>query len=123
MIFERPTRTQLLHPARICLRRDDADHIRDVVAELLTNRHQASTVVRARNDAVAAQLAAQDLDLCFQEPNAGVPASGAGFKVDACRLRSRNSPNRKCLQQRELIRPALAPIIRIIGASTRCRIS
>lgn len=31
------------------------------------------------NDAVAAQFATEYLDLGFQEPNAGVATSGAGF--------------------------------------------
>ena len=47
--------------------------------ELLANREQPGTVVRARDDPVAAQLAAQDLDLGSEEPDAGVPARGAGL--------------------------------------------
>jgi hypothetical protein len=46
-----------------------------VVVEPLADREQPGAVVRAPNDAVAAQLAAQDLDLGFQEPDAGVAAA------------------------------------------------
>jgi hypothetical protein len=66
---------QLLNPATIRLRRDDSDYVRDVVVEPLADREQPGAVVRAPNDAVAAQLAAQDLDLGFQEPDAGVAAA------------------------------------------------
>jgi len=49
----------------------------------LADRQQAGAVVRAQDDPVAAPLAAQNFDLRFEEPDAGVPASGARFKVDA----------------------------------------
>lgn len=74
-----PPCTLLLNATTIRLRRDDADHVRDVVVELLTDHKQPGTVVRARNDAVTAQLTTEDLDLGLEESDAGVPASGASF--------------------------------------------
>lgn len=65
---------ELLHPTTIRLRRDDADDVGHLMAELLADCQQASTVVRAWNDPVAAELAAEDLDLGFEKPDAGVPA-------------------------------------------------
>ncbi len=66
---------QLRDPATIRLRRDDPDHVGDLVIELLTDRQQPGAVLRAGDNPVAAQLAAEDLDLSFQEADAG----GAGF--------------------------------------------
>ena len=63
--------TQLLHPATIRLRRDDADPVRDVVVEFLADGKQPGAVVRARDNPVAAQLATEDLNLGFQEADAG----------------------------------------------------
>jgi len=74
---------QLFHPARIRLRCDDADHVRHGMVELLPDHPQPGAVIRARDDAVAAQLAAQDLDLNSEEADAGVTARGARFKSDA----------------------------------------
>jgi hypothetical protein len=53
-----------------------------VVVELLTDRQQPGAVVRAWNDPVTAQLAAEDLDLGLEEPDAGVSASGAGLEKE-----------------------------------------
>ena len=56
-----------------------ADHARDVVVELLADRQQAGTIIWIGDDAVAAELAAEDFDLGLQRPDAGVPACCARF--------------------------------------------
>ena len=61
------------------MRCDDADRVCDVVVELLADRQQPGAVIRARNDPVAGPLAAENLDLGFEEPDAGVPTSRARF--------------------------------------------
>lgn len=45
-----PAFPQLYDLARIRLRRDDADHVRDVVVEFLADCQQSGAVVRARDD-------------------------------------------------------------------------
>ena len=49
------------------------------MVELLTNRQQPGAVIRARDDPVTTELTAEDLDLGFEEPDAGVPTSRARF--------------------------------------------
>ena len=49
-----PPFPDLLNRATIRLRRDDADHVRDVVVELLADGEQPGAVVQARDDPVAA---------------------------------------------------------------------
>jgi hypothetical protein len=46
------------------------------------DRQQPGAVVSARDHPVAADLAMEYLDPGFQEPHAGVPASGAGFSEE-----------------------------------------
>ena len=53
------------------------------MVEFLADGEQPGAVVRAWDDPVAAQLTAEDLDLSLEEPDAGVPAGGAGFKAAA----------------------------------------
>jgi hypothetical protein len=52
------------------------------MVELLSDGEQSGAVVGAGDDPVAAKLATEDLDLGFQEPDAGVPARGAGFNEE-----------------------------------------
>jgi hypothetical protein len=49
------------------------------VIEFAADGQQPGTVVRAGDDAIAAQLAAEDLDLCLEEPDASIPTSGCGL--------------------------------------------
>jgi hypothetical protein len=44
------------------------------MVEFPTNCQQARAIIRAGNDTVAAELAAEYIDLSLEEPNAGVPA-------------------------------------------------
>jgi hypothetical protein len=53
------------------------------VVEFVADGQQPGTVVGAGNDAVANQFAAEDLDLGFEEADAGVAARGATFSEDA----------------------------------------
>ena len=75
-------RHSLDDPATIRLRRDDADHVGNIVVELLADCQQKSAVVRAGNDPVATELSAEDLDLGLEEADVGIPARGAGFKKE-----------------------------------------
>jgi hypothetical protein len=52
------------------------------VVELLTNRQQPRPVVRAQEGPVAAELAADDIDLGFQEADTGVPTCGPRFEEE-----------------------------------------
>jgi hypothetical protein len=75
------TRLALLgNPATIRLRSEDAYRVRSGVVELLADRQQPSAVVRARDGPVAAELAAEKLDLGVPEANASVASSGTAFK-------------------------------------------
>jgi hypothetical protein len=47
------------------------------VPELLANRQWPRAVVRAGHDLVTAELAAQDLELGLEEPDAGIATCGA----------------------------------------------
>ena len=54
-----------------------------MVAQLGTQRQQADAIIRAGDNPVAAQLAVENLNRRgFQEPDASVAASGAGFKKE-----------------------------------------
>jgi hypothetical protein len=55
---------------------------RAVVLQLLPDRQQPGAIVQVRDDPVAAELAAKDFDLGFQEADAGIPAGGAGFSQE-----------------------------------------
>jgi hypothetical protein len=57
--------------------RDDADHVSDVMAKLSADGQQLRSVVRAGYDAIAAELAAENVDLSFQETDSGVASGGA----------------------------------------------
>ena len=62
--------------------RDDADHVRDVVVELLADGQQPGAVVQGRDDPVSAQLAAEDFDLGHEEANPRVATGGPGLKQE-----------------------------------------
>ncbi|RIK67525.1 MAG: hypothetical protein DCC66_11415, partial [Planctomycetota bacterium] len=53
-----------------------------VVVQFSAEGQQPGAVVGTGNDPIAAELAAEDLDLGFQKPDAGVAASGTGFKQE-----------------------------------------
>ena len=50
------------------------------MVEFLADCQEPGAVVRVGHDSVATDLAAEDLDLGFEEADAGVPARGAGFR-------------------------------------------
>ena len=52
------------------------------MVEFLADCQQPGAILRAGYDPVAAELAAEYLDLGFEEANAGIPARGAGFKQE-----------------------------------------
>jgi hypothetical protein len=66
-------------PPSVCLSSNDAYDIRDVVVELAPQRQQPGTVIWTRDDAIAPELAAKNLNLDSEEPNAGVAANGIRF--------------------------------------------
>ncbi len=74
----RPSRSSH-HPADISLGRDDTDDIGHVVVEFLADRKQSGAIVRAWDDAVAAELAAQYIDLSLEEPDTGIPTRHTRF--------------------------------------------
>jgi hypothetical protein len=67
------------HPAPIRARRYNADHAGDVVIEFLANGQQTSPIFGAGDDAIAAEFAAENLDLGLEESDARVTPGGAGF--------------------------------------------
>jgi hypothetical protein len=75
--FRPPPFPQFHHPPGIRLRRYDADDLGHVVVEFPADCQQPCPVIRAGNDTVAAELAAEYIDLSLQEPDAGVPTCSA----------------------------------------------
>ncbi len=64
---------------RLMRLRSDDDRVGHVVVELSADRQQAGAIIRARNNTVATELAAEYIDLGLDEPDAGVPTCSARF--------------------------------------------
>lgn len=74
----------LLHQsARIRPWRDDADPVGHLMIELRIDGEQPRPVIRAQDDAVAAEPAAEDADLGFQEADVCVATGRPGFAKEA----------------------------------------
>jgi len=79
VVIVSPTSKEVGHPARIRLQSDDSDRAADIMVEFSANGHQPRTVAGAGNHSIAAELAAEDLDLGVHETDTGIAARGESF--------------------------------------------